>query len=177
LRRRKSSEGKYVLIFNATTIIVLRELQRGELIDEIRKHGIAKVLIPQGVMNEFRRAGVQIDTPSNNIPAEHISKDEPMDVPPSLGEGERQVIAVAHALTKSQSAGTVIVVTDDRKARKVCNKMGLNVIGTLGLIEFAKKHGVITKEEALNLLEKIPRTSLYLSPELLRKAQTKLRQQ
>jgi predicted nucleic acid-binding protein len=144
----------------------------------IRGHGIAKIIVPQGVRNEFLRAGEQIDLPSDDITVEHMDVGEPpSEVPQSLGEGERQAIAIAYTLTKSQSKYVVIVVTDDRKAREVCNRVGLKVLGTLGLIEFAKKHSVITKERALSLLERIPSTSLYVTPELLREARTRIEQQ
>ncbi len=178
MKKRRSSEKEYVLIFNATTLIVLRELRHRELIDRIREHDIAKVFIPQSVRNEFLRAGIRIDIPSDDIPIEYVNTDELLlDVPRSLGEGERQAIAIAYILTRSQSENIVIVVTDDRRARNVCRRIGLKVLGTLGLIEFAKKHGVMTKEEALSLLEKIPNTSLYITPELLREARARIEQQ
>jgi len=52
--------------------------------------------------------------------------------------------------------------------------MGIKVLGTLGLTEFAKRHGVITKEEALNLLKRIPSTSLCITQEVLEKARSKI---
>jgi len=55
--------------------------------------------------------------------------------------------------------------------------MGIKVIGTLGLIEFAKRHGVIIKEEALNILERIPSTSLYITQEVVEKARSKIMSQ
>jgi len=69
------------------------------------------------------------------------------------------------------------VITDDQRARNVCRRISLKVLDALGLVEFAKKHGVVTKEEALSLLEKIPSTSLYITPELLREARAEIEQQ
>jgi len=63
---------------------------------------------------------------------------------------------------------------DDLRARRMCKKMGIKVLGTLGLTEFAKRHGVITKEEALNLLKRIPSTSLCITQEVLEKARSKI---
>ena len=177
MKKQKNYERKYVLVFNATTIIVLRELQREKLVEEIRKQGIAKIVIPQGVIEEFQRAGMQVNIPNDDVRIEQMNTNRILDIPQSLGEGERQAITIAYTLTRTQDTETVMVVTDDLKARKTCRRLGLNVIGTLGLIEFAKKHNIITKEEALNLLESIPNTSLYISPELLEKARIKLKQQ
>jgi len=59
----------------------------------------------------------------------------------------------------------------------VCKRIGLKSAWYLGLIELTKKHDAITKEEATSLLDKIPSTSLYITPELLREAQSKIEQQ
>lgn len=175
LRRQGGSEKEYVLIFDATTLIVLLELKCEELIERIRNRRIARVIIPQGVRSEFLEAGVIIDIAGNDIPNNYTSEPVP-DIPRSLGEGERQAIGIAHTIARSRR-GVVIVITDDKKARSLCKRMGLKVFGTLGFIEFAKKHGAVTKEEALSLLEKIPNTSLYIKPELLKEAQAKIEQQ
>ena len=97
-----------------------------------------------------------------------------IDVPQSLGEGERHAITIAYAISKSGSESIALVVTDDLRARRTCKKMGVKVLGTLGLIEFAKRYGVITKEEALNLLERIPSTSLHITHEVLEEARSRI---
>ena len=178
MKMQRNSEEKYVLIFNATTLIVLRELQFRELIGRIREQNIAKVIIPESVKREFLKAGERIDIISNDIPLNHTVTDSiDLTIPRSLGDGEKQAIAIAYMLTRSGSESTVVVVTDERKARSVCKKIGVKVLGTLGLIEFSKKHGILTKEEALSLLDMIPMTSLYIKPELLEEACTRIRQQ
>ncbi len=177
MKRQRSSE-KLILVFNSTTIITLLELQSVELIDRIREYGIAKVFIPQSVRDEFARAERHIDIPNDDISIDYTGIDELIiDTPRSLGRGERQAIAIAYALTRSQAVETVVVVTDDKKARNVCRGMGIKVIGTLGLIELAKKNGIITKDEALRLLDRIPSTSLYITHELLMEARTRIQQQ
>jgi predicted nucleic acid-binding protein len=71
----------------------------------------------------------------------------------------------------------VIVITDDKKARKTCEKLKINALGTLGLVELLKKHKIISRKEALALIQKIPNTSLYITPQLLEKAQHKIETQ
>jgi len=175
LKRQKSYEKRYVLVFNASTIIVLRELGRVDLINSIRRLGIAKIVVPQAVKNEFAISGTWLSIHSNDIA---VSPDEvdaySIDIPQSLGEGERQAIAIAYAISRSQSESVALVVTDDLRARRTCGRIGVRVIGTLGLIELAKKHGIITKEEALNLLERIPDTSLYVTREILEEARNRI---
>ena len=175
MKRQRSCEKRYVLVFNTSTIIVLRELGRVDLIDSIRRLGVAKIVVPQAVKDEFVMSGTWISIQSNDVAASPDEVDiHSMDVPQSLGEGERQAIAIAYAISRTHSESVALVITDDLRARKTCKRMGIKVMGTLGLIEFAKKYGVITKEEALNLLERIPSTSLYVTREILEEARNKI---
>ena len=139
---------------------------------------MAEIIIPQAVRNEFMASGTWVNLPSNEILVGSNEIDKHfVDIPQSLGEGERQAIAIAYAISESLGKNRVLVVTDDLKARRTCKRIGIRVIGTLGLIEFAKKHGILTKEEALSLLDMIPDTSLYITDDILREAQTKILQQ
>ena len=175
LKKRKSYEKRYVFVFDTSTIIVLQELGRVDLIDNIRRQGMVKIIIPQAVRNEFLRSGSQIGIQSNDITEIPTEADvNTIDVPQSLGEGERHAIVIANAISKSSSENVTLVITDDLRARKTCKTLGIRVLGTLGLIEFAKRHGVITKEETLNLLERIPSTSLYITQELIEEARSKI---
>lgn len=178
MKKQKGCEKRYVFVFNTSAIIVLQELGFVDLIDSIRRQCNVKIIIPQAVKNEFLRSSSQIDIQSNDIV--EISTElnvHAIDVPQSLGEGERHAIAIAYAISKSSSESVVFVITDDLRARKTCKKMDIKVLGTLGLIEFAKRYGVITKEEALNILERIPSTSLYVTQEVLEKAWGKIMSQ
>jgi predicted nucleic acid-binding protein len=100
----------------------------------------------------------------------------PIDTPRSLGEGEREAIAIALHLA-SHSSAIPFVVTNDKRARATCRRLGIKVIGTLGLIELAKKNNVITKREALALLDRIPQTSLYATQQIIKEAKDKIRTQ
>lgn len=178
MKKPRSSREEYILIFNATTLIVLRELNRLDIIEKLRRTCRVRVVIPQSVKNEFLRAGVELNVPSDEVTIESVNV-LPIDIPRSLGEGERHAIALAYTLTRELSEDNVIiiVVTDDKRARKKCRELRIRVFGTLGLIEFAKKRGVVSKEEALELLKRIPDTSLYITPELLEEALAKVRHQ
>lgn len=176
MKKLKSSK-ELVMIFNATPIITLRELEYGNLIAEIRRACSVKIIIPQRVKEEFTEAGQELDIPSDDIEAEQLASKHHIDVPLSIGKGERQAIEIAYALAQEAGMDAVIVVTDDKRARNKCEKLGISVIGTLGLIEYAKKHQVIPKEKALALLDKIPSTSLHITPELLEKARNQIKQQ
>ncbi|MEM1611317.1 MAG: hypothetical protein QXQ57_06700 [Sulfolobales archaeon] len=107
------SSKRYILIFNATTLIVLHELRELvyiDLIEKIREIGNIKIVIPQSVKNEFLRAGIEIDIPSNDIAINQHTNRLPIDIPESLGEGERHAIAIAYTLTQELGIDTVVAV-------------------------------------------------------------------
>jgi predicted nucleic acid-binding protein len=95
-------------------------------------------------------------------------------LPEGLGEGEKEAILLALSM---KSAGRVIVITDDLKARKTCKRLSIEVLGSLGLIELLKRYKVISKDEALTLIEKTLSTSLRIKIELLHRARYKIETQ
>lgn len=75
-----------------------------------------------------------------------------------LDEGEAQVIALAMEL------GDILVVLDDKKARRIARQMDLRVIGTLGILLRAKQEGVVTElKSSLNALRRV---GFYMTDEL-----------
>ena len=63
-----------------------------------------------------------------------------------------------------------IVITDDEKARKTCQKLNIKVRGTVGLIKIAFEHNIISKEQAINLINKIREISLYITDQIISQA-------
>ncbi len=74
------------------------------------------------------------------------------------------------------SESGVIFNTDDQKARKVANRIGIKVMG-IGFIEYCKKNGLIAKIDALELVNRIKDTSLYITDSLLKVAKSKIKNQ
>jgi predicted nucleic acid-binding protein len=71
-----------------------------------------------------------------------------------LGKGEASCIATA----KEQS---LIVVTDDRTARKQYSQMGILVTGTIGILKAALLEGHLTLEQADEILKKMIQNGFY----------------
>ncbi len=175
MKQRKSSNT--VLVFNATTLIVLRELGIEHIIEEITGKNIAEIIIPEAVRKEFQKAGTTITIQDTYKPTKPSNNTIIQTIPTTLGEGEQEAITIAHTINKTKPNTTAIVVTDDKKARKTCIQHHIKVIGTLGIIELAKKNNIISKNRALKLLDQIPQTSLYITQELLEKAKQKIEKQ
>jgi predicted nucleic acid-binding protein len=56
-----------------------------------------------------------------------------------LGSGELEAISLAVELNAT------LVVLDDRAARSQAKRLGLHMIGTLGILVASKRHGYITQ--------------------------------
>jgi predicted nucleic acid-binding protein len=75
-----------------------------------------------------------------------------------LDRGEASAIALALEIPDST------IILDDYKARRIAEKLGLEITGTFGVIIKAKKMGVIALVKPY--LEKLKTTDFRLSPEL-----------
>ncbi len=93
-----------------------------------------------------------------------VSKSEVGQIPSvitswDLGEGENEVLAIALQINNCRA------VLDDWQARNCANLLDIPVIGTVGLILRAKRHGYITS--AREEIEKLLRCGLYIHPKIL----------
>ena len=75
-----------------------------------------------------------------------------------VDKGEASAIALAVETENS------LLIIDDLKARKTAEKIGLNIIGILGVIVDAKNQGVINSVKPI--LEKIKQTNFRISNNL-----------
>jgi len=60
-----------------------------------------------------------------------------------------------------------LVLIDEKAGRKVAKALGLKVKGTLGLLLLAYRKGIINKTEAENILGKLEKSFLRISPNLI----------
>lgn len=79
-----------------------------------------------------------------------------------IGSGERSVISWA-AVHRN-----FIAVLDDREARTIAQRLGIKVIGTVGVVLRLKKAGLVS--EVKSHLMEIKKVGGYISDELLREA-------
>lgn len=150
------------LIFNASPLIVLAKsglLDRFlELADE--------VMIPTAVAAEITSTKDVMDPARCWIlhrtpliqPTTIIS---PFIMAWDLGAGESAVISLA------AMRPAAVAVLDDLAARRCAQALGLEIIGTLGLVLKAKHAGLIPS--ATEALDAITAAGLYISPHLLEK--------
>ncbi len=76
--------------------------------------------------------------------------------------GEAETISLAIEVKAN------IVILDDKKARNIARKLGLKVIGTIGILILAIKQNLIDNIEVE--INRLLRTSFYLSQEVITKS-------
>lgn len=103
------------------------------------------IIVPEGVMEEFSK---EFNLPESIEPYALNKNQHAIASELGLGKGESQAIAVAKDLRK-------IVVIDETQARKLAKKLGLNVIGTFGLIKIGFEDCIINDTERKQIVDEL----------------------
>ena len=133
---------------NTTPLNYLVLIGRVEILSAL----YTRVIIPQAVFRELTsesapgpvRAWVTNAPTWLAVEQTHDTTDSELQ---GIQIGERQTILLAEQLPSD------FVILDDRKARRIANARGLNVIGTLGILTAAAEKGLIRLSEALDDLK------------------------
>lgn len=114
-------------VTNSTCLIALERI--GQL--DVLARAFANVSAPPAVVEEF----------GTTIPWLTVRSVSDLRLVTALktqlDDGE------AHAIALAMELGDVVIVLDDKKARRVARYAGLTVIGTLGVLLRAKQRGVL----------------------------------
>ena len=157
-----------VLVLNTSPLIVL--LDELGMRNELEKlASLVSIVVPEPVMREYGRF-----IPDNLVVKAIQSSHNRVK---GLGEGEQSMIELTMQIMKSNKNAVVYAVTDDGRARKICERLGIRVMGTLGLIELMKIKNVITKDRAIDTVRSITKTSLYVTSDLIEHLIAKLASQ
>ena len=125
-------------ITNASPLVFLAKLDRIDLL----RLGVDEVLVPSAVLAGVRAkpdiATQRLEAHLGNWLREcPMTRQDLLQALPDLGSGEREVVAQA------LQVGIVDAVLDDQDARRLARRMGLEPIGTVGLLLAAKRKGLL----------------------------------
>ncbi len=122
-------------VTNSTCLIGLERIARLDILPQV----FDTVFAPPAVAKEVRTSldWLRVQTVAN--PSVTIALRTQMD------EGEAEAIALALELEN------VLLILDDKKARRVAQQMGMKVIGTVGMLLRAKRQGVIAEVKPILL--------------------------
>jgi predicted nucleic acid-binding protein len=150
------------VIVNTGPLVFLSKINRLPI---LQKFG--DMVIPKGVIAEINIKQDVVATSvtkalSDWLKVKTVKDKALLDVlTKELDGGEAEVICLA----LEQKADWVIL--DDQDARRFAHRYGLNVIGTLGLLAWAKKKGVI--KSFRSEVEKLQKAGFYATHALIEK--------
>lgn len=138
-----------IIIADTSCLILFKKI--GEL--EIIRNTFSEIHTTDKVISEY---GEDIDwiTVRNDYDINTYSK-----LKSRFGVGESSCIALA------QGEENPLLIIDDRKARNVAEEIGIECIGSLGLLILAKREGKI--ELVKPIINKIKSTNFRLTEELI----------
>ncbi len=142
---------KEPIVTDSACLIGLERIGQLDLLPKL----FEPIQIPPAVESEFgiNLSWLTITTPTDNTLVTTLKL--------LVDEGEAEAIALASEI------GCKIIL-DDRSARTVATKLGLKIIGTVGVLVLAKKEGVIA--ELKPVLESLESNNFFISEALKQEA-------
>lgn len=129
-----------------------------------------RLLASDFVLSELAEANIELpcaETVTLAAEAEFALFDAIRRNNPPLGAGEVGALAVA----RLRGCG---IVTNDSCARRAAEELGIQVSGSLGVLEYAVEVGRITAEDAVGILEQMIQAGAWFSDELVKMFRTRI---
>jgi len=130
-----------MIVSDSTTLIILFDLKRLELLSNVFEH----IIIPQAVYDEITvKTYIKL---TSFISVRKVTHTELFNTLTSLlDRGESEAIALALELKKP-------LIMDEKKGRKIALHQGIKIIGLLGVVYLNIKKGYLTQGEAKDFLD------------------------
>jgi len=150
-----------IVVSDATPVISLLKINQLNLLQGL----FGEVLIPQAVYDEltlnpkFEKEAVQVKK-CGFITKVEVGQESSVSLfqrATGLDRGESEAIVY----TDNKSAELILM--DEIKGRKVAKQMGLNVMGTLGVLLEAYEQGLLDKEEIFSSLDILRNSGRHIS--------------
>jgi predicted nucleic acid-binding protein len=150
------------VIADATLLRYLIEIEVVEILPGL----FGQIIAPPAVIHDLQHTNTPapVRTWIASLPPWVVVQAPPSAVDPALsrvGAGEREAILLAH---ERQPA---LLVTDDRRARRVAEARGLRVVGTVWVLERAAERGFVNLPPTLT---RLLTTNIRLHPDVIQNA-------
>ena len=139
-------------VTNSTCLIGLERIERLDILPQV----FDTVFAPPAVAKEVQASVDWLRVQAVANPYVVTALRTQMD------EGEAEAIALALELSD------VLLILDDKKARRVAQQMGMKVIGTVGMLLRAKRQGIIAEVKPLFI--KLTEVNFRLSQGIIQEA-------
>jgi predicted nucleic acid-binding protein len=139
--KMQGSSSYNVIISDTTCLAGLANIGRLDLLEKLYN----SVTITPEVFEEFTEKYKEKIPEWINV-KEAKNKEKVVEIQAKLGLGESTAIVLA-----SETPGSLVII-DDKKAREYALDIGLNIIGTVGVIRQATERNIIESPEDANKL-------------------------
>jgi len=149
------------VVSNSSIIIALVRISRLDLLEKLFK----KVIVPEAVWKEVTVEGKPGREKILRAGFIHVArvrnKRLALLLKEFVDEGE------AEAITLALEVNADILLIDDRDARDLAKKLGLQVMGALGVLALAKYRGLIQKVKPI--IDELIKRGFWISKKILEK--------
>lgn len=157
-----------IVVSDTTPIISLIKINRLDLLEEL----FSEVLIPDAVFRELTTNTIfaneaQIVKSSSFLKISSVQNKKALQLLQAvsgLDDGESEAIILADELKAS------VLVMDERKGRKVAQKMGIKITGTVGILIQAYDEKKISANDVKSYLTQLKNNNIRLSESLIQQA-------
>jgi predicted nucleic acid-binding protein len=139
-------------------------------------HLFGEIQIPEAVFNElisnsrFKLESIQIQK-SSFVKVSRVIDIKAVD---ALRTNTGLDVGESEAIVLSNSIGADILLMDEVKGRQVAQQMGINIMGTVGLLMVAYGEQILSKEEIMKCIEVLRSSGRHISEKLYKQLINKL---
>jgi predicted nucleic acid-binding protein len=161
-----------IVVSDTTPIISMLKINKLHLLNKL----FGEILIPNAVYNElttskkFKEEANQIKE-CNFIKRVEVDNNKDIErfrITTGLDLGESE------AIIYSNKNGVDFLLMDEAKGRIVAKQMGLNIMGTIGILMQAYDDNLITKDEILACIDMLKKNGRYISERLFDSLKNKI---
>ncbi len=163
-RERESSNTRgldLIVVSNSSVIIALARICRLDLLEKLFR----KIIVPEAVWREVTvegKPGREKVLRAGFIRVEEVhDRKLAMLLKEFVDDGE------AEAITLALEVDADILLIDEHEARNLAKKLGLQIMGTLGVLALAKHRGLIP--EVKPIVDRLMESGFWVSRRILEK--------
>ena len=157
-----------IVISDTTPIITLIKINHIDLLEKL----FGEVFIPEAVFHELTTNTAfadeaEIVKASSFLKVKTVQNQQSLSILQAvsgLDDGESEAIILAGEL------GSDALIIDERKGRKIAQKLGITITGTIGILIQAHNENMISTENAKLYLEQLKNSNIRLSEALIQEA-------
>lgn len=150
-----------IVVSDTTPLISLLKIERLDLLEKL----FGRVFIPVAVYSELTNDG------RFSLEAERIKQATFIEVKEVVSPEAVNVLRRVTGLDQGESEAIVLtdeinaelLLMDEVKGRTVSNDMGLNIMGTIGMLIAAYEEGIISSDEARACIDGLQRAGRHIS--------------